>query len=200
MARQVRQRYDWDCGLACAEMVLTWATPNASEDHAALADAVRTRSIWTIDLVELLRARLRDRIMFYSLVLETSLHLAHDAFYTRDYLDDMARIQPLFEAVVAAKCARRGSVSIDALRAALANSEHVALVLIDARKLTCCVQLPSSDGFQGHFIVVTSISSRGVAYVDPASPAHPSCWMSLASFEAARKSHGTDEDLILIHQ
>ncbi|KDO26673.1 hypothetical protein SPRG_20477 [Saprolegnia parasitica CBS 223.65] len=200
MLRQVRQRGDWDCGLACAEMVLAWATPNAREDAVALAHAVRTRSIWTVDLVELLRARLGDRITFHSLVLETSLHLAHDAFYTRDYLDDMARIQPLFNAVVAAKCARRGSVSIDALRDALANRDHVALVLIDARELTCCVQLPRSGTFQGHFIVVASISARGVAYVDPASPEHPCCWMSLESFEAARKSHGTDEDIILIRR
>ncbi|OQS01234.1 hypothetical protein ACHHYP_01609 [Achlya hypogyna] len=196
--RQVRQRHDWDCGLACVQTVLDWL--GAKADNAdSLAVAVGTQSIWTIDLVALLLEEVPpgSRVTFYSHVLEASYHLAHDCFYYREYLTDMKRIQPLFRSVVALGCAHRGSLGLPALRAALREGS-LALVLLNASQLSCCVRSERAFGFEGHFIVVFGISSDGVNYVDPASPQHSTCWMTIATFEAARKCSGTDEDIVLI--
>jgi len=55
----VRQRSSWDCGLACAAMVLRAAAASAaSTDVDALAAPFsEDRSVWTVDLAVLLASR-----------------------------------------------------------------------------------------------------------------------------------------------
>jgi hypothetical protein len=57
----VRQRAAWDCGLACAEMVLRAArAPPTAASFEALAAGLERDSVWTPDLLlRLARAGLR---------------------------------------------------------------------------------------------------------------------------------------------
>ncbi|XP_019630768.1 PREDICTED: protein GUCD1-like [Branchiostoma belcheri] len=55
------------------------------------------------------------------------------------------------------------------------------------------------SGYQGHFIVVCGYSEEGILYRNPGL-ATDLCCCSLQSFEDARKSYGTDEDILFVYQ
>ncbi|OQS00089.1 GUCD1 isoform X2 [Thraustotheca clavata] len=195
---QIHQLYDWDCGIACLQMVSLWLNPMFECTHRMLCEVLCTKSIWTIDLFSALLKLYGEKqisIIFYSKVLQVNLNLAHHTFYTNDYLVDIARIEPLYTQAIAAGATSCASLSSDELRLAIGN--RIAIVLVDAGKLKCCVSSTQS-GFQGHFIVVFQITLNVVKYVDPASVDHVQCSMDIDTFDQARKSEGTDEDIIII--
>jgi hypothetical protein len=53
----------------------------------------------------------------------------------------------------------------------------------------------------GHYVVVFAADEveKSVGYLDPAISTG-SVWVSAATFDAARKSEGTDEDIILCYR
>ncbi|KAI8517952.1 guanylyl cyclase domain-containing protein 1 [Branchiostoma belcheri] len=55
------------------------------------------------------------------------------------------------------------------------------------------------SGYQGHFIVVCGYSEEGILYRNPGL-ATDLCCCSCQSFEDARKSYGTDEDILFVYQ
>ncbi|CAH1272504.1 GUCD1 [Branchiostoma lanceolatum] len=55
------------------------------------------------------------------------------------------------------------------------------------------------SGYQGHFIVVCGYSEEGILYRNPGL-ATDLCCCTLQSFEDARKSYGTDEDILFVYQ
>eukprot|EP00039_Didymoeca_costata_P028538 m.21387 g.21387 ORF g.21387 m.21387 type:complete len:106 (+) comp7133_c0_seq2:117-434(+) len=48
----IRQRFNWDCGLACAQMVLNWHGIEASQE--SIEKSLKIKSVWTVDLCKCL--------------------------------------------------------------------------------------------------------------------------------------------------
>ena len=81
--------------------------------------------------------------------------------------------------------------------------------------LILCLRSPIPSGpseYVGHYIVVVGYQREMIAYLDPALSSGPSFqisfphflvdiqWMPFETFESARKSLGTDEDILFCHK
>ncbi|ETV63739.1 hypothetical protein, variant 1 [Aphanomyces astaci] len=179
--RQVRQTADWDCGLACIEMMMRWMHQlyphvfhiiNANHLHAQLRKAMPFRSVWTIDLVAYLwawivranqPAHMKVEVWFASTSMQVNpVHASHP-YYSADYAADVARVAPLYSSW--RDRSFQGQVSTAELKRRMRMPTAVLLVLVDASHLECCVwndtttlQLTDRPSFQGHFILVTAIT------------------------------------------
>ncbi|KAB0791565.1 hypothetical protein PPYR_03365 [Photinus pyralis] len=210
--RHSRQRYDWDCGIACVLMVLTEADRESfTRDFVSVCkDEGFHRSTWTIDLCYLLRRYNVDH-NFYTVTIGIHPGYHSNAFYRTVLAKDEQRINSRFgEAKMYGINVHEGSVEIVTILRHL-RLNGPAIVLTNARLLTCDLCklnkvslelrqcLPWPAGYQGHYIVLCGYnkSRRKVYYRNP-SFHNRVCVMSIDALEDARKSYGTDEDLILI--
>lgn len=132
----VRQAFTWDCGLACAFMVLRAARAAGPETSlASLRRAVATRSVWTIDVAHVLAAA------GVPVTLTTTMPGANpayegEAFYSPTLADDAARVSALFAAAPAAGVAvQRRRVASGELGARLLGGEWLVVALVDRRAL-----------------------------------------------------------------
>eukprot|EP00300_Choanocystis_sp_HF-7_P004734 c1367_g1_i1.p1 GENE.c1367_g1_i1~~c1367_g1_i1.p1 ORF type:complete len:244 (-),score=28.41 c1367_g1_i1:40-771(-) len=215
--RHVRQRYKWDCGLACSEMVLR----AAGHERCGVVDLLRvcgTQSTWTIDLAFLLHS-FGLTIRFHTVQRGVRQDYASEAFYQENIDKDTDRVNGLF-----ARAADSGVPVLDGVCSAESLSDHVAtrgvaIVLVNSALLRCsrcsgraarsflrcamfCQRLVPGSGsaaYLGHFVVVVgyNFTRETVDYLDPAKR-HARCSSSIADFELARHAFGTDEDVILI--
>ena len=97
---------------------------------------------------------------------------------------------------------------------------NIAIVLVDSNKLTCnsCAEKyeqyqennaiypltfsnnDSTKDYQGHYIVLCGYDTgAGVIFCKNPSLEDVECCVNIPSFDAARKSYGTDEDIIFIN-
>mmetsp|Transcript_10648 Transcript_10648/g.32017 ORF Transcript_10648/g.32017 Transcript_10648/m.32017 type:complete len:266 (+) Transcript_10648:116-913(+) len=182
--RHVPQRMTWDCGLACALMV---------RDEASWDEALRcsgTRSVWTVDLVAVLRAWGLARFVFLTKTIGADPSHGRLSFYSADYASDRRRVDARFAEF--RRWIRRATLSSDVLLEVLARGLLV-LALIDLRVLRA-----SEDDYTGHYILLIGLDDRGhVLYRDPAA-ADPILAIAPELLHTARTAHGTDDDLILI--
>ncbi len=114
LVRHRRQRSNWDCGLACVQMVLNAARTEghrqqeqdegemvtAQELEARCSQDQVKRSVWTIDLCYLLR-RYGVDFLFTTVTLGVDPSYAKEKFYARVLEGDSARVQERFEAAAA---------------------------------------------------------------------------------------------------
>lgn len=160
----VRQRRQWDCGLACVCMVLAARNAVSSSSSAsaslptacslpALRRRVSTCSVWTIDLAFLLSALgVRDAV-YYTLTLGASEAYASERFYRRRFDADAKRVNALFARALAHDAdegvhVRRESLSSEQLLQLLAGARgrrHAFVVLVDKRRLHCISANSSSS-------------------------------------------------------
>ncbi|KAG8597146.1 hypothetical protein GDO81_002174 [Engystomops pustulosus] len=193
----IQQSYHWDCGLACARMVLQYLNLlNEEEFQNAMQELQLTKSIWTIDLAYLMH------------------HFA--SFYRKHFDAEENRVNQLFaQAKAHGVNVEKRSVTIQELQDHLSKG-HVAIVLVNAVLLLCdlcpsrvkyCCFLPigqkcfcKSIEYQGHFIVLCGYnkSSESLFYNNPGY-ADRLCRTSITNFEEARSSYGTDEDILFIY-
>ena len=152
----VRQTHDWDCGLACALMVLKAlvrradADPNTSaharlpRSHGArradlptLRRRCPTQSVWTIDLAHLLRSfhPLCD-VAFYTVTLGANPAFCQERFYRDSIKNDEARVARLFAGAAAAGIfVQKRSVCLRNVKRWAASAEWILIVLVDKRAL-----------------------------------------------------------------
>ena len=173
----VRQTHNWDCGLACALMVLKALVNQADADpsqarlpraHAArradlptLRRMVRTTSVWTIDLAHLLASFELCDVAFYTVTLGANPAFSTETFYRDSIEDDASRVRALFEnAAENGVLVEKRSVCVGNLKRWAASSEWIQIVLVDKRAL-----VSSENVFDER--IVTSDDSRqgGVAAV-----------------------------------
>eukprot|EP01063_Lacrimia_lanifica_P025106 TRINITY_DN32892_c0_g1_i1.p1 TRINITY_DN32892_c0_g1~~TRINITY_DN32892_c0_g1_i1.p1 ORF type:complete len:292 (+),score=67.59 TRINITY_DN32892_c0_g1_i1:62-877(+) len=157
----VRQRGDFDCGLACAAMVvLTVArryrvgggvtAEDVFEDYAARTN--HNTSIWTIDVFDFLDAWLdrlgaadRVEMAYLTTTLGCNSEYKHDPFYSTDYSDDEQRVTRLFaDALGRDKVVRREALPLRDLLAFLSDPSSLAVVLVDAAVLARRARAPSA--------------------------------------------------------
>jgi hypothetical protein len=96
----LRQRHDWDCGLACAQMVLQAAGITAGAGWADLTAGVVNGSVWTVDVALALARRGLPPAAFYTTM--AGVNPAHAALSFYKNLDeDAARLPALFAELAA---------------------------------------------------------------------------------------------------
>uniref|UniRef100_UPI003AAE5AD3 protein GUCD1 isoform X2 n=1 Tax=Centroberyx gerrardi TaxID=166262 RepID=UPI003AAE5AD3 len=212
----IRQLYHWDCGLACSRMVLKYLHPVSDEEfQSACWELKLTESVWTIDLAYLM-CHLGIKHRFCTQTLGVDKGFRNQSFYKKHFDTEEDRVNELFlkaesKGVVVKKC----SVTNQEIQAHL-DQGHVAIVLVNAVVLTCelcsspvkyCCFLPVGQKcfcrkpeYQGHFVVVCGFnrSTGCIFYNNPAYSDPGVCCTSISNFEEARRSYGTDEDILFI--
>lgn len=98
----VAQQADWDCGIACVEMVL-WFLRGEPFCRTTLLALVGTQSVWTIDLVLLLHSAGVRSVVFWTTCVGIEPMYADWPFYRNAFVSDRARVETRF-----AEAARNG--------------------------------------------------------------------------------------------
>ncbi|KAG8190624.1 hypothetical protein JTE90_017888 [Oedothorax gibbosus] len=192
----VKQHLSWDCGISAVMMVLSdkdrlYMKENL--DEVSIKEGF-DKSTWTIDLAYLLH-KFGD---FYLRVLSKDAQRINDRFETAD--SNGVKVE-------------KRSVGMDEIVDHL-GSGNPAIVLVNANLLFCdtctchakkCLMqvlgcCNSSFSYQGHYIVLCGFNKRDkkVFYRNP-SVFDKVCTIPYDSFEVARKSFGTDEDVLFVY-
>ncbi|KFM79085.1 hypothetical protein X975_02718, partial [Stegodyphus mimosarum] len=209
----VQQHLSWDCGVTAVMMVLS------DKDRLYLQQNLDTvskqegfnKSTWTIDLAYLLH-KFGVRHLYATVTLGVNPGYSKEAFYLHVLNKDTQRINERFLTADAngVKVEKR-SVEMEEIIDHLASG-NPAIVLVNANLLfcdtchtnKCLMKITSycniSFSYQGHFIVLCGFDKREnkVLYRNP-SVLNKVCTMPYDSFENARKSFGTDEDVLFVY-
>ncbi|KAK3246418.1 hypothetical protein CYMTET_44044 [Cymbomonas tetramitiformis] len=202
----VRQSYNWDCGLACVLMVLR-SLGVMKCDLRCLRSLCPTTSIWTVDLAHLLR-KFGVEVHFTTITVGANPDFASESFYRENMEEDGLRVERLFREAdsigISIQCR---SLSAAEIRNCVLSGHWLLIALVDKRKLnswhtaaeSCLPQCCVMAGYTGHYIVLCGYDGERQEYVvrDPASSA-TTVQISEVSLEEARKSFGTDEDLLIV--
>ncbi|KAG5878101.1 hypothetical protein JTB14_017970 [Gonioctena quinquepunctata] len=171
-----KQKYNWDCGLSCTLMVLSEKKRQLFlKNFTKICEKEGfNKSTWTIDLCYLLK-KFDVPHIFYTTTLGVHEGYRGNSFYHHVLNKDEQRINDRFQKAEALGIfVRKLSVSITEIIAHLVKGP-------------------------GHYIVICGydINSRKVFYRNPTFGDHV-CTMSMELLDLARRSYGTDEDIIFI--
>jgi len=207
----VRQSFNWDCGLACTEMALRALGVSKMEcSLPKLRKRVPTSSVWTVDLAYLL-ADYGVRFRYLTTTIGVDDGYDAEPFYKATLDSDRMRVNKLFEQATSNNVViERGSLSSETLQELMRPHDHMVMALVDRRHLdrppptsvsgiveSCIARCFS--GYVGHYVLITGYDAERQAYhiMDPAKSHEPNL-ISCATVDLARRSYGTDEDLIVI--
>ncbi|XP_022906606.1 protein GUCD1 isoform X1 [Onthophagus taurus] len=207
-----KQRFNWDCGLSCVLMILPQADREKLLENfnAICKEEGFNKSTWTIDLCYVLQ-RFDVPHKFYTTTLGVHPGYRGNSFYQSVLTKDEKRVNRKFEkAHLYGLQIRKASVSANFLISHLKDGP--VIMLTNAQLLNCerckfnkvCTEIrkciPWPVPYQGHYVVVCGYNTitQKIYYRNP-SFQDRLCIMSLETFEDARKSYGTDEDVILIY-
>ncbi|CAN0837760.1 Guanylyl cyclase 1 [Linum grandiflorum] len=202
----VNQLHSWDCGLACIVMVLnTVGIGDCS--IKALEDMCDTNSIWTVDLAFLLK-RFSIRFSYFTVTIGANPNFSVEKYYKEQLPTDLVRVDMLFEKApeegIKIQCRSINEREISCL---ILSGKYIVIALVNQYKLSrtwledaILSSLENSDPeYVGHYIVICGYDSGSDEFEirDPASSRKHER-ISSKCLEEARKSFGTDEDLLLI--
>ncbi|XP_010905388.1 guanylyl cyclase 1 isoform X2 [Elaeis guineensis] len=202
----VRQLFNWDCGLACVLMVLK----TLGIDHYNIHDLEKlccTTSIWTVDLAYLLH-EFSVSFSFFTVTLGVNPEFSAESFYREQLQDDVGRVDGLFkkalEAGISVQCRSISGKDISVL---ILSGQCIAVALVDKMKLRRTwlkdVHVPEwygrSSDYMGHYVVICGYDADSDEFEirDPASSRKYER-VSMQCLDEARKSFGTDEDILLV--
>ncbi|ESO97322.1 hypothetical protein LOTGIDRAFT_203742 [Lottia gigantea] len=208
----IKQIYTWDCGLACASMILKYLNiPFTSNDiyNIQVKDLLRCgENVWTIDLAYLMK-HYGVSHQLYTITLGANQQFAQSSYYLSNFTKDEDRINNMFEKAGenGVKVEKR-SISIEDIIDHIKNN-NLAICLIDWLKLDClwcskklcfcCFDICSSP-YVGHFVVICGydLLKKHIYYKNP-NTSTELCCCSFSHFDKARQAFGTDEDILLIY-
>ncbi|KAL5203364.1 hypothetical protein ABZP36_014316 [Zizania latifolia] len=202
----VQQAFTWDCGLACVLMVLR----TLGIDCCGIADLEKlcsTTSIWTVDLAYLLN-KFSVCFSFFIVTLGANPQYSVETFYREQLQEDIDRGDQLFgkalEAGISIQCR---SISAYDIAFLLLSGHCIAIALVDKTKLNSSWMNEIRDmqhfsevsDYMGHYVVICGYDVDGCEFEirDPASSRQRER-VSMKILDEARKSFGTDEDIILV--
>ncbi|XP_061163337.1 protein GUCD1-like [Saccostrea echinata] len=206
------QIYSWDCGLACCCMVLRYLGKDDSCVYTSDLDELQCgQSIWTIDLGYLL-LKYKVRVEFSTVTLGVDDQYARKPFYMRNFDKDAERVSKKFaEASQSGLDVSKRSLSIKDIVNHLSGG-NLLICLVDWSSLECiwCDRVKQHclnwcghccRTYQGHYVVVCGfdLKKKYIFYKNP-SYDEDVCCSRMDKFDKARKSHGTDEDILLIYK
>lgn len=166
-------------------------------------------STWTVDLAYLLH-RFGVNVVFLTVTIGANPDFASESFYLDNMQEDEHRVNQLFrEAASKGIPIRSYSMSAHQLQQAILSDRCLAIALVDKRKLNVWFhasqlfgpQLCSvTSGYTGHYVVICGFDAQRQAFLiqDPARSMPSGMWVAADVLESARKSFGTDEDLLVI--
>ncbi|KAK3028599.1 hypothetical protein RJ639_039942, partial [Escallonia herrerae] len=202
----VSQLHSWDCGLACVLMVLkTLGTSYCTIQE--LGQLCSTTSIWTVDLAYLLQ-KYSISFSYFTVTLGANPNFSVETFYKEQLPNDLERVDLLFkkalEAGINIECR---SISGEEISLLILSGKYIAIALVDQYKLSqsWLQDVPisgfhsDSSGYTGHYIVICGYDAVTDEFEirDPAS-SRKHDRVTSRCLEEARKSFGTDEDLVMI--
>ncbi|XP_020114104.1 protein GUCD1 isoform X2 [Ananas comosus] len=201
----VRQLFNWDCGLACVLMVLRALGIECCDIHD-LEKLCSTTSIWTVDLAFLLH-KFSVNFSFFTVTLGVNPNYSAETFYREQLEDDTSRVGELFEkaleAGISIQCRSISSKDISIL---LLSGHCIAVALVDKTKLSnswmhdvrASECYSGRSDYMGHYIVICGYDGNAGEFEirDPASSRKHER-VSMECLDEARKSFGTDEDILL---
>ncbi|GJV79345.1 GUCD1-like protein [Tanacetum coccineum] len=201
----IKQLRSWDCGLACVLMVLKTLGLN-HYDHQDLEELCRTTSIWTVDLAYLLR-KLSVRFLFFTVTIGANPDFSVETFYKEQLANDIGRVDMLFQRSIeeGIKIEHR-SIKGEEIIFLILSGKFIVIALVDQCILSQPwredVRMPrfyeGTAAYTGHYVVICGYDAHTDEFEirDPASP-RESDRISSKCLEEARKSYGTDEDILL---
>ncbi|XP_077996256.1 protein GUCD1-like [Glandiceps talaboti] len=219
------QQTHWDCGLASAQMVLRFQLGDSfSADHfnAICGELNFGESVWTIDIAHIMTKHgIRHLLCTQTLGVDNSYK--KEDFYEETFNEDEKRVNALFKnAEHLGINTKKRSVSIHEIQRHL-NQKQIAIVLTNSELLKCRLcpeeELDSSNKqgskwqelflfscckstpYAGHFIVLCGYDKKQGTFLYK----NPSCYSDLCccsvkDFDKARKSYGTDEDILFLYR
>ncbi|CAD6333640.1 unnamed protein product [Miscanthus lutarioriparius] len=202
----VQQAFTWDCGLACVLMVLRTLGIDCCDGIADLERLCRTTSIWTVDLAYLLN-KFSVSFSFFTVTLGANPQYSAESFYREQLQEDINRVDELFgkalDAGISIQCRSITAYDIAFL---LLSGHCIAIALVDKSKLNLpCMsdhdvqQFNEESDYMGHYVVVCGYDADDCEFEirDPASSRKRER-VTMKSLDEARKSFGTDEDILLV--
>ncbi|XP_078444931.1 guanylyl cyclase 1 isoform X2 [Wolffia australiana] len=166
-----------------------------------------TRSIWTVDLAYLLKKFSID-FSFFTITLGANPDFSSEVFYKEQLLQDQGRVDTLFKkALEAGIHIEHRSLSGNEISLLILSGQYIAIALVDKYKLsyahskdTCLSgvndRLPN---YIGHFIVICGYDKENDEFdIRDSASCRKHKRISLLCLDDARKSFGTDEDILLI--
>lgn len=205
----VQQQHHWDCGLACTKMILQYLGISYDDFYDVAKKLNFGTSVWTIDLANIM-AHYRVRHQFITITLGVDQGYSNKSFYKTNFTNDEKRINNLFNSPEELGISlKQGTISMCDIKEHLARG-NPAVFLIDWNKIDCrwcnrsClpnVNLKCLNSYQGHYVVVVGYDDEeNTIYYKNPSFKRELCCCSKKTFENARKSYGTDEDVIYVYK
>ena len=213
-----KQRQTWDCGLACARMVLLTLDEGAPS-YDVLAARVASPSVWTIDLAYLL-SEFGVTCEFISAAPTMDVaSYSGSAFYAESLAEDAGRVQRLLaKAAQENVVVRKATLSAAELWNLMSEEETLVIALVDATLLHNRAAAsraaaaaaaaaaakgkatpPSSVNYLGHYVLIVGLDDgRGGFVVNDPARDDERTFVHAETLEAARCAEGTDQDLILV--
>ncbi|KAI3383667.1 hypothetical protein SNEBB_009254 [Seison nebaliae] len=141
-----KQKYDWDCGIACSQMILSFMELyDANKLKRTMRDTLNlSTNIWTIDLAVILYLMGMDRqsMKFFSIYAGANPKHKEMSFYRNtSHEDDEIRINLLFHSLIHEKNSLLIEVKHltiqDIIQEMKSSYRCVCIALIDATKMHC---------------------------------------------------------------
>ncbi|KAL6609874.1 hypothetical protein ACP70R_039843 [Stipagrostis hirtigluma subsp. patula] len=202
----VQQAFTWDCGLACVLMVLRTLGIDCCDGIADLEKLCQTTSIWTVDLAYLLN-KFSVSFSFLTVTLGANPQYSDETFYREQLQEDIDRVDELFgkafDSGISIQCR---SISAYDIAFLLLSGHCIAIALVDKTKLNSSwmneahdVQQLNKSDYMGHYVVICGYDADACEFEirDPASSRKREM-VPMKSLDEARKSFGTDEDILLV--
>ena len=219
----VQQKRSWDCGLACALMILRELSKGFEEEKNAVkkvhlrdlkAFLKGAESVWSIEIALALRAFGAKRVHFYTTEIGAKRQYKNERFYEKTFEMDAKRVKRAFaiarekESGIEVRLVEGGMKDEWMEREVGEKSEKMLIVLVDKIVLENGYDDEhgandefrdhhrSHDGFVGHYVCVVGVKGDSFIIQDPARPEVVRVRKDV--LHRARKSFGTDEDCIVV--
>lgn len=168
----------------------------------------------SVDLAYVLRG-FGVRFCYMTTTLGVDPTYQDQAFYKPTLDADALRVNKLFAKAKAADvCIERGSLSQAELASLVSGQQHLVMALVDRRLLHRPAASVSGlveswlqgylgqgySGYVGHYVLLHEYDAArdGFLYNDPARREAGPVFIGASELDAARKAHGTDEDVLII--
>jgi hypothetical protein len=201
----IRQTQAWDCGIACAQMILS-AIGCDDANGSAARESIVTKSVWSIDIA-LFLFRKGARLLFFTQSIGVRRALKDIEYYTEDWSGDESRVTGLFEAAKQEGMAMyRASLRISQLHLLASLPDCAIIVLADSQMLLSHGSSPScGTAYRGHYLILVGSSttdagnynSSGFFVCDP-GVIDSLTFVPEKILDEARLAQGTDEDIIIV--
>jgi len=192
------QATKFDCGPTALQMSLEYleSKPYSRAELQNLVDSERSGVTWTLGLAKS-AAQLGFRTEFYSTCLGFNPRNFDLDFYKRMSGEAGSTEQKLeklkAEAVSYGVNMEERSLSLEEILAKISPS-CVSIVLLDWGKIM------NTSKYQGHFVPIVGYDDQNVYIHNPAEPPVKNMPIKRELFDEARKSTGTDEDMVFIYK